>query len=325
MTNETMGPVLIIAGMHRSGTSFVSSLLKESGLNVGERLTDGAAANAKGFFENIDFVRLHANILKDQGLNPSGWTLEEKIDVSADYRKLAKTTVLENSQPSPWGWKDPRTTLFLDFWDEQLPGAKYLFVFRSPWEIVDSLFRRGDKTFQDDPALAVKVWEHYNRLALRFYSQHRDQCLFVHVDQIAKNPQALIESINQKFALQLTPAASTFDQSLFRKEPATSHRPLLIREFFPSSFKIWEELKATAQIQGADIEPQSASLPDFGDQILFDWLALRKSQSTIKNLEKELEQSKAELDASNQQLEAFGRSRIWQVRHKLVKIRKLLF
>lgn len=324
MTNENMGPVLIIAGMHRSGTSFVSSMLKESGLNVGERLTDGAAANAKGFFENIDFVRLHANILKDQGLNPSGWTLEEKIEVSDEYRKLAQTTVLENQQPTAWGWKDPRTTLFLDFWNELLPEAKYLFVFRSPWEIVDSLFRRGDKAFQDDPSQAVKVWEHYNRLALRFYNKHRDQCIFVHVDQVAENPKALVESISKKFSLPLTPANSTFDQSLFRKEPATSHRPLIIREFFPSSYKTWEELKVVAQIEGADIEPESASLPDYGNQILCDWLELRKSQATIKNLEKALEQSKAELDATNQQLETLNRSRIWKVRNKLAEIRQLL-
>lgn len=53
-----------------------------------------------------------------------------------------------------WGWKEPRTTLFLDFWQERLPDARHLFVFQRPWEVVDSLFRRGDDTFVRNPAFA---------------------------------------------------------------------------------------------------------------------------------------------------------------------------
>ncbi len=43
-----------------------------------------------------------------------------------------------------------------------------LLIYRSPWEVVDSLYRRGDKAFVDQPELAVKMWMHYNYKILDF-------------------------------------------------------------------------------------------------------------------------------------------------------------
>lgn len=152
------GAILIIAGMHRSGTSYLSSILKESGLHVGNQLSGSGAGNVKGHFENTDFVNLHAKILKHHELSASGWTLKPDVTVPDSFYADAEETVKLNVQPGPWGWKDPRTTLFLNFWKKELPDAKCLFVYRSPWEVVDSLYRRGDRPFQENPLFALEVW-----------------------------------------------------------------------------------------------------------------------------------------------------------------------
>ena len=41
-----------------------------------------------------------------------------------------------------WGWKDPRTSLLLTFWDSLLDEARYLFVYRHPVDVLSSLVRR---------------------------------------------------------------------------------------------------------------------------------------------------------------------------------------
>ena len=58
-----------IAGMHRSGTSMVTSLLKDCGLYLGaeEDLIEKAPDNAEGFWENKKFVGLNEDIVAHFG------------------------------------------------------------------------------------------------------------------------------------------------------------------------------------------------------------------------------------------------------------------
>ncbi|MDP4350266.1 hypothetical protein QSG17_25820, partial [Escherichia coli] len=73
-----------------------------------------------------------------------GYTTQGGIAVPEALRREAAALIaVRAGRGSGWGWKDPRTTLFLDFWSEFLPDARYLLVFRRPWEVVDSLFRRN--------------------------------------------------------------------------------------------------------------------------------------------------------------------------------------
>jgi hypothetical protein len=51
------------------------------------------------------------------------------------------------------------------------------FVFRSPWEVVDSIFRRGDPAFGYNPALAALVLLHYSRMILRFVTRRPERCV----------------------------------------------------------------------------------------------------------------------------------------------------
>jgi len=53
-------------------------------------------------------------ILRSQGLNDVGWTLQSNIHVEEQYVEKAKEVISKSSR-SYMGWKDPRTTLFLDF------------------------------------------------------------------------------------------------------------------------------------------------------------------------------------------------------------------
>jgi hypothetical protein len=328
--DRKIGPVLIVGGMHRSGTSFVSSILKEAGLHVGERLSPGEAGNTKGFFENTDFVHLHARILKHFGFN--AWSLERIESLPDELLKEVHEAVKTNAQPGAWGWKDPRTTLFLDLWLKLLPDAKYLFVYRAPWEVVDSLFRRGDKAFQDDPILALKVWEHYNRLSLDFYNAHRDRCLLAHVDAVTDDPAPLVVALRDRLGLPLTvPSTTTFDETMLRKEPKKSGRPALIRTCFPEIYKLWLSLEETADLKRKGVLQESVGekvssdvSPEFAEQVFSDWMEMRKAQLELSRAEKTLDAVRTDLEQSNARINWIEQSRIWKIRGKLTAIRELL-
>ena len=148
--------------MHRSGSSLTASILRSLGLHIGQRLIEKTEYNTKEYLENLDFYEFHKQVLQSQGLNEDGWTLQEKIDIGENFKEKAKEIIAKNSISGNWGWKEPRTTLFLDFWSDLLPNAKFILIYRSPWEVVDSLYTQQDEIFQAQPELAVKLWLHYN-------------------------------------------------------------------------------------------------------------------------------------------------------------------
>lgn len=283
--------ILIVAGMHRSGTSLTASLLQRLGVDIGEKLVGPAYGNVKGHFENLEFVQFHQEILQANGVDQLGCTTE-KLEVPAHFWQQAAALVQRCQQRSPiWGWKDPRTTLFLPFWQQLLPSAKFIFVYRSPWEVVDSLYRRAtDSALLDRPDLAMAMWLHYNQQALYFYQQFPDQCLFANVYPIGARPDILVREINQKFALNLpSPPGDNFDQSLLVNEIVKTSRPSLIRRYFPDALELYDQLEAMAGELNSGIT-NDVIRPMSPQWAFKDWLDIRKLEKERKILKIELEE-----------------------------------
>ncbi|HIK33394.1 MAG TPA: glycosyltransferase [Oscillatoriales cyanobacterium M59_W2019_021] len=209
-----MSEVLIITGMHRSGTSLMASFIQNLGIDLGNNLLEADKHNPKGYFEDVDFVEFQRSILpaccnlEEAGWQDWGWTQSETIDRAklTDYREMAQA-LIDRRQPEErnlWGWKDPRTSLLLDFWDELLPEARYLFVYRYPWDVVDSIVRLHSVAFHERPHYALQIWAFYNRHLLNFYDRHPDRCLLVNINSILENPSLLVDRLQTKFNLNLT-------------------------------------------------------------------------------------------------------------------------
>jgi len=186
--------------MHRSGTSLTASLLQTLGTDLGQALVAADRHNPKGYFEDLDFVTLQRQML--QGACPSdgggwpdwGWTEHEHLAVAglAAYREEAQRLIAaKQAGGQPWGWKDPRTTLLLDFWRELLPQARYLLVYRFPWDVVDSILRLRAPVFQQHLDYPLRIWQYYNRQLLDFYRQNRHRALLVSVNGLMQAPQFL--------------------------------------------------------------------------------------------------------------------------------------
>ena len=71
--------IIIITGMHRSGTSLVAGILRTAGLHIGDKLLGPDDFNPRGFFEDKDFVNLQENILESRQLD---YLLTENIKIA---------------------------------------------------------------------------------------------------------------------------------------------------------------------------------------------------------------------------------------------------
>ncbi|HVX86212.1 MAG TPA: sulfotransferase [Phycisphaerae bacterium] len=281
----------ILAGMHRSGTSFAASLLQSAGVGMGEKLYAADRGNVKGHFEDMDFVEVHRAALLGNGLDETGWSdrwpLEVPPEVAAQARALVqqKAARTVNGAAGEWGWKDPRTTLFLDFWHTLMPEARFIFLYREPWEVADSLFRRAtDRAILDHPRLALDLWTHYNRRVLEFMRRHPRQCLLISNDAATADGGAFIRAINAHFGAGLAiPAKDLFDPEVMVKEKPGSWREAVVADLVPEALEVYGQLQSLAAMKGHDpaaaIDRRAAA-----GQLLPEWSNQRVSRVRIKEL-----------------------------------------
>ncbi|PPT07165.1 hypothetical protein CKA32_002920 [Geitlerinema sp. FC II] len=278
-------------------------------------------ANVKGYFENLDFYDFHQAVLKSQGISEDGWTLQERIEVEDRFVDLAKQVVERSAVSRLWGWKDPRTTLFLDFWSQQLPQTKFLLVYRSPWEVVDSLYRRGsDRVLMEQPELAVKMWLHYNRKVLNFYNQATDRCFLLNIETLVSDFNGFVTALNQKFGLDLmVPEATGYDPALFQRLEPNGYRASLVAHYFPEAVEMYRELEVRAWQSRDTLDPsweeQLKSYP-YRVWAFQDWLGVGKLKGENKKLQEELQQERSQQQQLREELQQ-ERSQQQQLREEL--------
>jgi hypothetical protein len=248
-------PPLIVTGMHRSGTSLLASTLVDAGVDLGSDLLGPDHQNPRGYFEDRRFLALERRILaaacpdSDPGWPDWGWTETEILDagVIARHRDDARDVVGGRRNDRPWGWKDPRATLLLDFWDELLPDARYLFVYRPPWEVADSLLRYGHPALGAHPSFALRVWAFYNRQLLDFARRHPERCIVVALDAVTDRWSEVAAVTAERLGVPLaTGAAPGVDPELLVRDAGALED--VTRDRAAWAISLFGDLERTADI-----------------------------------------------------------------------------
>lgn len=160
---------VLVMGMHRSGTSAATGVLRFAGLQVSDDryLPPPNPHNPEGTFENLPLRDVNRRIL--EALHgewsappplPAGWENRPEL---GDLRDEAARVFHETMPPERWVWKDPRNCLTLPFWRSALEGPMViLFVHRDPSAVARSLRSRNGFP----PPLGLAIWERYVQDAL---------------------------------------------------------------------------------------------------------------------------------------------------------------
>lgn len=207
--------IIVVLGMHRSGTSAITRALEALGVSLGDNLMPPAEGNnEKGFFEDLDIHDFNTRLLAELG---SAWDRLEPLEPSqfaegALAPRLEEATLLLHGKlqgTRVFAFKDPQTALLLPFWQQVLARLEaevcYLICLRNPLSVSASLHKRDGI----DLTRGHLLWAKYQLAALR----HTDgqPRLLVDYDTLMEQPQHQLRRIATAFDL---PAPESDPQAL---------------------------------------------------------------------------------------------------------------
>ncbi len=140
--------VVLVLGMHRSGTSALAGALHKLGFGLPANLLPPAPDNTGGYFESKDLTRLNEEILVAAGTSwhdPSPIPAEWFASAGAlAFRERAVALVAQALTAAPMiVLKDPRLCRLLPFWRSCLTNMNVSFgsvlILRDPREVAQSL------------------------------------------------------------------------------------------------------------------------------------------------------------------------------------------
>lgn len=144
-----MEKLILILGMHRSGTSMVTGILNKMGLELGNDLMPPTTDNPKGYFENMDFFRVNEHFLIKNGLswNKIG-NIEKKPIITEENIQLLMRTIMKYKNHKVFGIKDPRICLLLPLYEQTCKelGIKieYVYIERDKKSVINSIHKRDN-------------------------------------------------------------------------------------------------------------------------------------------------------------------------------------
>ena len=223
-----MGSVICITGMHRSGTSLTASWLQLCGLRIDDRALYGpSVGNPKGHFEDVDFVELHASAARSQHPASDGWRVfgSDFLEFPLEERKRAISLVHSRAAKyRSWGWKDPRSVMFLPQWKNLVPSLKTVLVWRPCSEVVASLVRRSSNRgsnhhYRISLLQSVRLWKYYNERVCEYKTLYPNESLLLCIHDILQDDRRVLELINQRFGTDLTfrPIRGLFDPNVMHR------------------------------------------------------------------------------------------------------------
>ena len=178
--------LVVILGMHRSGTSLITKSIELLGYTLGDNLMPAGVDNPKGFWEDLDIVQFNDKLLARHQMSWDSPLSGSPRVFSKDLQQEA-LTLLESKflNTDRFIIKDPRMSLLLDFWSRCFVEADisvhYLTVYRQPLDIAASLHARNGLEVEHGLLLTYR----YNRTLMTFLG---DSVFVVGYQRFLENP-----------------------------------------------------------------------------------------------------------------------------------------
>ncbi len=183
-------PLVLVVGMHRSGTSLAMQALERLGAGFGGQLLAADKFNPNGYFEAPESIAFHDDLLSDLektwGSPEHGFSIDPTMfeeEVCLAHIETATSILSERLEhtdaKTTLALKDPRASLFLPIWINAARALnldpRIAICVRHPAEVAKSLEER-DKLSRK---LSELYWLTYISSAFR-YSRgcHRERLIF---------------------------------------------------------------------------------------------------------------------------------------------------
>jgi hypothetical protein len=342
---------VLVAGMHRSGTSATAGALNIAGVPLGEKLLPPTPENAKGYWENAEVVTIHDALLEALDFSwddvrplPNGW--EKSAAASAARDSLSALIVREFARTDLWAVKDPRLCRLIPLWRDVLREfaiePTVLIVVRSPSEVAASIRARdgwldgvGELLWLRHLSEAEAASRQLRRCAITF-------------DQLLASPVAALTKIASRLQLRLprTPSAVAHELEGFVDAGERHHRvdaggngadpsvvASLTRQLHEAMAHVaetgrgWDRVQRLADMAHDGIDRQGHYVLALANGVARYRRAesaaraecervrheLVAKENTVATVEKECERVRSELIATRAELESVMQSKSWRV------------
>lgn len=184
---------ILVAGMHRSGTSALTRVLGLVGAGLPRTPLKANAHNETGFWEPEPIVLLHEELLREIG---SRWNDVGRVDLSIlnperlrHYKaKIVRILSDQYGDSRVFVVKDPRICLLVPLWVEALKdagvGVRFVLPLRDATEVARSLAARDLSSMQH----GYMMWLRHLLEAEHATRGHRR--IFVHYSDLLRDPVA---------------------------------------------------------------------------------------------------------------------------------------
>ncbi len=146
--------LIVVIGMHRSGTSAITRGLIAMGVALGNNLMQAIEGdNDKGFWEDNDIYSFNTELLHSINsewhfLSPIKQSEFEQLRQSAYFQRAVDLINRKIGDHTIYGIKDPRIAKLLPFWKDVFSYCKldvsYILALRHPLCVAQSLQKRND-------------------------------------------------------------------------------------------------------------------------------------------------------------------------------------
>ncbi|WP_133240046.1 sulfotransferase family protein [Limnohabitans planktonicus] len=198
--------LIVVLGMHRSGTSALTGVFNRLGFAAGKKLMPADAFNPSGYFED-ELINARLELLlnqlerswNDPRLLPNDW--HDSVVAQAAEKDLQDLLHEEFDPLQPIVFKDPRACRLLpllqDVWQSTDCVPRYVFALRSPHAVVRSLSQRdwisGQRAALLYLAYMLEAEQHTRGLPRAF----------VHYDALLSDWRSVIRHIWQELELEM--------------------------------------------------------------------------------------------------------------------------
>jgi hypothetical protein len=173
---------IVILGMGRSGTSFLTGCLAKCGVYVDE---------VSDKFEHTQSKLINDTILREHygarhglpyGKLPAGEIQLQKVwhDKAREFVDYMETRAHEAGATRYWTFKDPRTTVLHSLWISHFDVI--VGIFRSPEQVVESFLARKWITGWQRKRMALEYWIRFNLSLLEAWKRWRAEKAFFLMD-----------------------------------------------------------------------------------------------------------------------------------------------
>ncbi|MBA4142213.1 MAG: hypothetical protein H0X43_04220 [Nitrosospira sp.] len=207
MADKGKKRLIVVLGMHRSGTSAITRALQVMGVELGDNLMPASGGiNDKGFWEDLELFALNNELLSSIGsdwhhLAPIGQGDVETLREKGYFLRAAELLARKVEEGTVYGFKDPRTVKLLPFWKEVFlecqVDLRCLLVVRHPLSVVQSLAKRDG--FDAEKSYCLWLGHVIEMLS----GSSGLKCVLVDYDKLMLSPESEIARIAKRFELEI--------------------------------------------------------------------------------------------------------------------------